>query len=138
MRSHATTSNPWDLAGIFVSGLCVLHCSLLPLTYVVIPTLSLGIWGTCFLHRIFAVIALVIACVALGPSLRKQMRSDVALFAGAGLGLLFASGYLPRDLLRPVGELALTIPGSALLVTAHCLNHLHAPRLKNYVRSVAS
>lgn len=106
-----------DRAGIWLSGLCLLHC----LASIVVVS-ALGIGGQFFLaeefHRVALVIAMVVAGVAIGWGALNHRRA--APFVVAMMGLTFMGGALAVP--HGVQEAVLTIIGVALVSAGHILN----------------
>lgn len=111
-----------DRAGIFLSGLCALHCLLS-----IVMVSGLGVGGQFFLapdiHRVGLVLAVLIAAVAIGwGALRHRMAAP---FVVAMMGLTFMGGALAVP--HGYKEAVLTIIGVALVSLGHILNlrHVH-------------
>ncbi len=106
-----------DRAGIWLSGLCFLHC----LASIVIVS-ALGIGGQFLLseeiHRVALALAMVIAGVAIGWGALKHRRA--APFVVAMMGLSFMGGALAVP--HGVEEAVLTIIGVILVSLGHLLN----------------
>lgn len=110
-----------DRAGIFLSGLCLIHC----LASIAVIS-ALGIGGQWFLspsiHRWGLAIACVIAGVAIGwGAIRHRRRTP---FVIAMTGLTFMGGALAAP--HGVEEAVLTIIGVALVSVGHILNLRHS------------
>lgn len=110
-----------DRAGIFLSGLCLIHC----LASIAVIS-ALGIGGQWFLspsiHRWGLAIACVIAGVAIGwGAIRHRRRAP---FVIAMTGLTFMGGALAAP--HGVEEAVLTIIGVALVSVGHILNLRHS------------
>ena len=110
-----------DRIGVMLSGMCALHCVL---SIVLVTVLGLG--GEALLspaiHRVGLALAVVIGAVTLGMGVRRHGQTGplVLGFAGItlmGVGLLVSHG---------TAEALLTIPGVALVATAHIRNLRHA------------
>lgn len=111
-----------DRAGIYLSGLCALHCLLS-----IVLVSGLGIGGQFFLspdiHRVGLLLATLIAGVAIGwGALRHRMAAP---FVVAMMGLSFMGGALAVP--HGYKEAILTIIGVALVSLGHILNlrHIH-------------
>lgn len=110
-----------DRAGIWLSGLCLLHCFA---TIILVSMLGLG--GQALLapeiHRYGLALALIIAAVAIGWGALRHRRP--APFVIAMMGLSFMGGALAV----PHGwhEAVLTIIGVSLVSVGHILNLRHA------------
>lgn len=109
-----------DRAGIFLSGLCLIHC----LASIAVIS-ALGIGGQWFLapeiHRWGLAVACVIAGVAIGwGAIRHRRRAP---FVIAMTGLTFMGGALAAP--HGVEEAVLTIIGVLLVSAGHILNLRH-------------
>jgi len=107
----------FDRAGIYLSGLCVVHC-LLGIVLVSALGFGGGILLAPVIHRIGLGLAIVVALVALGAGYRRHGgRGPLAVgLAGLGLmtGALFAAHGGP--------EAVLTVAGVVLVACAHLWN----------------
>ena len=110
-----------DRTGIFLSGLCVVHC----LAGLVLVSV-LGLGGEALLapiwHRAGLALAIVIGGVAIGLGAKRHGR--LAPLAVAALGLALMGGGLLVD--HGAREAILTVCGVLLVATAHILNLRHA------------
>ncbi|MEL6878113.1 MAG: MerC domain-containing protein [Pseudomonadota bacterium] len=106
-----------DLTGIWLSGLCALHCVA---TIAIVSGLGLG--GQFLLapeiHRFGLVVALIVAAVAIGWGALKHRQA--APFVVAMMGLTFMGGALAVP--HGFEEAMLTIIGVALVSLGHVLN----------------
>lgn len=113
----ASIRGRFDRAGIFLSGLCAVHC-LLGIALVS----GLGMGGTFLLapeiHRVGLAIAIVIGALSLGVGIYRH-GSAVPLLAGtAGLGLMALALATGHSMAEPI----LTVAGVALVAAAHWQN----------------
>ncbi len=106
-----------DRTGIYLSGLCLLHCVL---GIVIVSALGLG--GGALLapqvHRIGLALAVTIGVVALGTGFLRHGRSAPMALGALGLALMAAALATGHGL----GEAVLTIGGVSLLAAAHLWN----------------
>ncbi len=111
----------FDRIGIWLSGLCALHC-----VATILIVSSLGAGGQFLfspdLHRYGLVIALIVAAVAIGWGALKHRQA--APFVIAMTGLTFMGGALAVP--HGIQEAVLTIIGVALVTCGHVLNLRHA------------
>lgn len=120
-NSNISIRGRLDRAGIWLSGLCLLHCLA---TIILVSVLGLG--GQALLapeiHRYGLALALIIAAVAIGWGALRHRRP--APFVIAMTGLSFMGGALAV----PHGwhEAVLTIIGVSLVSVGHILNLRHA------------
>lgn len=120
-NSNISIRRRLDRAGIWLSGLCLLHC----LAAILLVSV-LGLGGQVLLspeiHRYGLALALIIAAVAIGwGALRHRRRAP---FVVAMTGLSFMGGALAV----PHGwhEAVLTIIGVSLVSIGHILNLRHS------------
>ncbi len=110
-----------DRAGIFLSGLCVIHCVL---GLVIVAGLGLG--GGALLapavHRIGLALAILVGLLTIGIGVRRHGRMKPLVIAGIGLGLMGLGLVVAHGL----AEAAVTIFGVGLVAWAHMLNLRHA------------
>ncbi len=107
----------FDRAGIFLSGLCVVHCVL---GLVIVSFLGLG--GGALLapsiHRVGLALAVIIGALALGAGFVRHGRSAPLLLGAFGLSLMAAALAVGHGL----GEAVLTIGGVGIVASAHLWN----------------
>ena len=109
-----------DRFAIVLSGLCLLHCLLIPVIVVVAPAVSALVLGTeTTVHWIFLAFAVPTSCWALvrGFTRRHDLRALVS-----GLVGLFVMFLGVSHLFDPALEVPVTVVGVGLVVVAHVLN----------------
>jgi uncharacterized membrane protein YfcA len=112
-----------DRLGIIASALCFVHCILTP----VVLSFS-AVWAHYLpseerFHRALAVLVAAIGCFAIINGYRKHRRLRVLLLMSTGLSFIFAGAYLGDRLPSHIAEIAVTMTGSSLMITAHLINH---------------
>lgn len=87
----------WDALGAALSGLCIVHCLLMPLAIAYVPLLKFE-WleGESF-HRWLAIGALGIGGLSFLPGYLRHRRLSVLLLALTGLSLLGYGAFLVPD-----------------------------------------
>ena len=112
-----------DKAAICLSSLCTIHCLVVPLMLVSLPSLSvLRLDGEAFhLWMLFLVIPISIHALTVGCRQHKRFR----LLALGIVGLLFmvAAVAIGEGLLGEAGEKILTLIGAAIIALAHYWNY---------------
>ncbi len=107
-----------DRAGIYLSGLCLVHCVL---GLVLVSALGFG-GGSALLapqvHEIGLALAVAVGAVALGAGFRKHGRSAPLGLGALGLALMAAALLAGHG----IAEAVLTIGGVVLLAWAHVWN----------------
>jgi hypothetical protein len=106
-----------DVFGVFLSGLCAVHCVL---GVVLVGVLGLG--GRALLspeiHRYGLALAVVVGVISLGFGVLRHGRIEPMILGGIGLVLMAAALFVGHGL----PEAGLTIMGVALVALAHIRN----------------
>ena len=115
LRRHA------DLAGATASGICLVHCLLTPVVISLFPSAIPYLPGDAWFHRILATAIVLLGVAAFVPGYRIHRRKPLLALIATGVALIFAVAWAGGEMSR-AAELALSIPGSLMLVSAHLLN----------------
>lgn len=107
-----------DRLAVFLSGLCVAHCLIIPVALLLAPVLGLQLIEDDLAHQILFAIAVPISIIGLGLGYRRHRRLTSLFMAALGLGLMYG-GLLQTSL---VFEEVLTVAGVLLVATAHIQN----------------
>ncbi len=112
----------WDRIGISVSGICMVHCMVLPVILAAVP-----LWSTAetlhgWLHPLFLVALVPISFMALVSTRGKPRAKSIQVLLGAGLLVIALASLFGHEAASPVVETAFTLLGSGLLVTGHWRN----------------
>lgn len=115
----------WDRLGVFVSGLCVVHCVGFPLLILTLPYImgpKLHNHNHSF-HKVIFVLIILVASVAFVRGYLHHRQLKPVLWFFSGLAFIIASfllgGHHPGLL-----DVGLSVFGSALIIRAHFLNHV--------------
>lgn len=117
-----TINKFFDKLGICVSGLCLVHCLIMPFALLSFPVLS-----NYFhhleenIHLIFGVLVLTSAIFAVYPHCRKSGRKDILILALMGSITVLTAFTLAHEI-SEVLESILTVTGSVMLIIAHFRN----------------
>ena len=122
MTSGPTTPGIWDRIGISLSGLCMVHCMLLPVVLIAVP-----LWSTAetlhdWLHPLFLVALLPISLMALLATADKPTPKSVRVLLGLGLLVIVLASLFGHEEGGRILETAITLLGSGMLVTGHWRN----------------
>lgn len=109
----------WDRLGIGLSGLCAIHCLLIPVFVSLIP-----LWPALdefheFTHLVFFLA--IAPAVILSLKNRKNLKS-ISGYLFVGLAIIFLAWFF-NDWLGDYGEAGVTLIGSLLLIRGHWLNY---------------
>lgn len=111
-----------DRIAIGLSGVCAIHCLITPLVLVALPVAA-GAWlgGESF-HLWLLLLILPLSATALTLGCRRHKDMAVMLLGAAGMTLLVLAVLFGARWLGENGERALTLAGSAALITGHLRN----------------
>lgn len=116
-RAFLSIRDRFDRAGIFLSGMCLVHC-VLGLVIVSFLGIGGGVLLAPEIHRIGLALAVVIGVLALGAGFARHGRS--APLALGALGLCLMAGALAVG--HGLSEAILTIGGVSIVASAHLWN----------------
>jgi hypothetical protein len=112
-----------DRLGIIASAVCFVHCIATP----VVLSLS-AVWVHYLpsdekFHRLMAVTVAGLGGLAATAGYRRHRRARVPVLMGGGLSLILAGAWFGRLMPSHLAEIATTMCGSCLMITAHLFNH---------------
>ncbi len=116
-------SSTWgDRIAITVSTLCAIHCLLLPVLLVALPTLGSSIVASEAVHLGLLGIAIPISIFALSVGCKVHRRTSFIAIGAAGLGLMIL-GLVSEQLgWGHEAERTLTLIGAITITLAHVRN----------------
>jgi hypothetical protein len=112
-----------DRIGIWTSTLCVVHCLFTPILLSISTVLAHFLPSEEVVNRSLAVAIAAIGAVALLRGFRRHRRARVLSFSGVGLTFIFSAAWWADSLPHHWMNVTITFVGSALMITAHRLNH---------------
>jgi hypothetical protein len=112
-----------DNLGIWASALCVVHCIVTPVLISVSAVFAHVIPGEEKTHRTLAVGVAALGAIALIRGFRTHRRRRILGLMVLGLGFIFAGAFYGNLLPSHGYEVAVTMTGSLLMITAHRMNH---------------
>ena len=124
-RQHAAASR-WDRLGTWLSGLCVVHCLLLPFVLLLLPAGSLVFDAYHGAHYVFAALLAPLTIFVVWEAWQGRRDGLSMILLVAGLAALFVA-LLFHEAQDVVLHTALTRIGSAMLIAGHLLHLRHAP-----------
>ncbi len=118
-RIKEGTKDFWDRLGIGLSGLCAIHCLLVPVFVSLIP-----LWPAFeefheYTHLVFFLA--IAPAVILSIKNRKDLKA-ISSYLYVGLGIIFVAWFFNHQL-GEYGEAGVTMVGSMLLIRGHWLNY---------------
>ncbi len=117
-----TEKSRWDRVGIWLSGICLIHCLLLPLALVVLPVSALVVTWHEDVHVVFAVLLVPTTALAFYQGYRRHRQKRVLWGFGPGLALVLLASFPGHEALGVLGGTLVTMLGSALLIWGHWQN----------------
>ena len=119
-RSVKTDSGILDRVAIALSGLCLVHCLLLP--FVIMLTPFLGRLSQDHLHAQMLFVVVHVSLFALTLGYRRHGNRNIVAWGFIGLLLLFAGATVGHHYFGIVADQSLTVAGSVTLATTHYRN----------------
>ena len=120
-RAFLSIRDRLDRTGVFLSGLCALHCVL---GIVLVSVLGLG--GQALLapaiHEVGLALAVLVGAATLGLGVLRHRQAGPLIIGGLGIVLMTAALGVGHGL----PEAVLTVAGVSLVATAHIRNLRHA------------
>ena len=110
----------FDKIAVGLSGLCLLHCLLLPFVVAVLP--FLGQFDDDHLHAEMLIFVIPVSVVALAVGFRRHGRVRVILAGTAGLTILTLGAFIVHDLYGLFADRMMTVSGSMVLAYTHYQN----------------
>ncbi len=124
-----TMSTRIDKAAIGLSLACAVHCLLLPVAVVMLPTLAATTLADEQFHQWMLVAVLPTSLIALFMGCRQHGNTRVVAVGLLGLAILILAVYLGHGVLGETGELIASLLGASVIAFAHLRNHALCKRL---------
>ncbi|MEZ4695351.1 MAG: MerC domain-containing protein [Rhodothermales bacterium] len=112
----------WDRLGIGVSGVCMVHCLLLPVVISALPMWASAQQVHGWLHPVFAVLLVPTTILALVSGYRRHRNVTIVALMTIGLILVLAAAFPALESPGVVYETVMTMTGSVFLITGHFRN----------------
>lgn len=117
-------STSLDKFGIFLSGLCIVHCLITPIAITLIPILTLNSFiEDVLFHKLMLWLVLPTSCIALFIGCRKHRDWLIGSTGVVGMLILVVIAFFGHDLLSSTGERIGTSIGGIVLAVSHILNY---------------
>jgi hypothetical protein len=118
-----TSTFSTDNLGIWASALCVVHCIMTPVLISMSVVFAHLIPGEERTHRTLAVGVAALGAIALVKGFRTHGRWRILGVMALGLAFIFAGAFYGSRLPSHEYEVAVTMMGSVLMISAHRMNH---------------
>lgn len=112
----------WDRLGLGLSGLCMVHCLLLPVAVALLP-----LWPALEevhegFHLLLAVVLIPTTLFAMRSGYRHHRDRGILGVLAGGLFVVVVVALFGHDVLGNLAATGLTLVGSVLLITGHWRN----------------
>ena len=125
LQTASTSATPrlggLDLAGVILSGVCLVHCTLLPAALALLPFLGMQFHADERLHVLVTLLVVPVALFALVTGFRRHRLLWVLLLGMAGLAIILGAPVVAEPL-GHVLEGVVTAVGGLALIAAHVAN----------------
>ncbi|GAB3674102.1 MerC domain-containing protein [Salinisphaera aquimarina] len=124
MRSDSSSNftGKLDKTAVALSGLCLVHCLLLPLFIAVFPILGFTVVSHETFHQLILLLVIPTTVIALGMGYRRHHSRVVATLGLAGVAALVVAAFAVHELGTEALERGVTVAGGLLLAAAHLRN----------------
>jgi hypothetical protein len=114
----------WDLWGVVISALCVIHCIAVPVVLILFPAIGLNFFPEeDITHVVLLAFILGVAGIAFISGYRVHGQSGPVVWLVAGLALVLFATFFVHNFMGHGWEPVFAIAGSLCLIRAHYLNH---------------
>ncbi|HLQ86232.1 MAG TPA: MerC domain-containing protein [Salinisphaeraceae bacterium] len=124
MKIHANIklSSALDTFAVGLSGLCLIHCLILPLLVALFPLLGATLMSHEAFHQIILIAVVPTTAIALGLGYRRHRHLPVAILGVTGIGALVLAAFALHSLRAHYLETWITVAGGIVLALAHISN----------------
>lgn len=119
-----------DKLAISLSLICAVHCLLLPVALVMLPTLIATQLEDDHFHQWMLLAALPTSLIALTSGCRRHLKFSVMAMGLMGLSILTLTAFFGHTLLGETGEKIASLLGASLIALSHFRNHILCKRLQ--------
>lgn len=112
----------YDKIAISFSVVCALHCLLLPIVVIFLPSISATFLGTEDFHKTLLYFVIPSSIIALSLGCKMHGKYEVYSYGFFGIGALLFASFFGHDYLGEVGEISLTLIGAGIVSLGHYKN----------------
>jgi hypothetical protein len=120
MVNSSTQRALLDKIAVGLSGICLLHCLLLPFVLAILP--FLGQFDDDHMHKEMLIFVIPVSVIALTVGFRRHGHAGVIVSGAAGLLILVLGALIVHDLYGVMADRATTVAGSIVLAFTHYQN----------------
>src|SRR5690625_2631198 len=129
MNSSDRTPSPlWDRLGVGISGICTLHCLLLPVVVTMLPLWQAAEWMHDWVHPLFILVVLPIIWFAVK---RSHFNRTITTLLLTGLLILVAGRVLGHLRFGWLFAAVLIVAGNLTMIAGHWRNYRHHQTCNN-------
>ncbi|MDX1404701.1 MAG: MerC domain-containing protein [Woeseiaceae bacterium] len=111
----------FDRLAITLSGLCLLHCLLLPVAIVSLPILTQ--FGDAHFHLQMLVVVIPVSLLAYAFAYPRHRNKAIVAWGFAGIAIMLVGGTIAHANFGAIADTALTIAGAVILASSHYFNN---------------
>ena len=111
-----------DKSSVGLSAVCAVHCLLMPVAIVMLPSLVVLPFAGERFHLLLIFLVLPLSSAALAMGCRKHRSWRVMAVGVVGLVLLVAAALAGHDLFGELFEKSATVVGAGLVAFSHVMN----------------
>ena len=111
-----------DKIAIGLSSVCAVHCLLLPIILILLPTLGTSVFGDEIFHQWLLIAVIPTSLIALTMGCRQHKNLSVMIFGLLGLAILIPTAFFGHELLGEAGEKIASVLGAAFIALGHIQN----------------
>jgi hypothetical protein len=115
-----------DQVAVALSGLCLLHCLLLPFAVAILP--FLGQFSDDHFHAELLIVVIPVSIIALALGYRRHRHSGIVAWGLSGLVVLTIGGTIAHSMYGLIADRSLTVVGSVILAITHFRNYRYSRR----------
>ncbi len=118
-----------DHLAITLSGLCLVHCLLLPVVVVALPLLAQ--FDETHFHVQMLIVVVPVSLFAFVLAYRRHGNKAIIVWGIVGIAIMFVGGTVAHANYGTLADSLLTMAGAIILATSHYFNN----RLAGHARS---
>lgn len=104
-----------------LSGLCLLHCLLLPVIIVALPLVSQ--WNESHFHMQMLIVVVPVSFFAFSLAYPRHHNKTIIVWGIIGIAIMFVGGTVAHAKYGLLADSLLTTAGSLILATSHFFNN---------------
>ena len=111
-----------DKIAVYLSVLCAVQCLLLPVSALLLPTLSLIPLADEWFHSLLLFFVIPTSVLAMALGCKKHKSYNIIFYGFFGVIILIISAIWGHDLFGESGEIVSTLVGTSILSYGHIQN----------------